>query len=180
MLSLDWAAVRNGTPPRFSHQVQVACSDQFFECQAHYPPLTFIISYAKSMGHSVWTLKTYESGSEFMYGCTDAHDEQRSGRPSVSAKTIAKVEQEMLEDQHVTVRELWKWIPEPAQCGGIVIWQGYTKNAKAQAKVHRSQPWLHKKIAESPAFHQCNIQCQKRVSYVKKIGDLILQTRFVL
>ena len=49
-----------------------------------------------------------------MYGCTDVHDEQRSGRPSVLTETIAKVEQEqeMLEDRHVTVHELCERIPE--------------------------------------------------------------------
>ena len=47
-----------------------------------------------------------------MYGRTDVHDEQRSGWPSVLAETIAKVEQEMLEDRHVTVRKLCKWNPE--------------------------------------------------------------------
>ena len=36
-LSLDWAAVRYGAPPRFSRQVRVACSDLFFDCQGHYP-----------------------------------------------------------------------------------------------------------------------------------------------
>ena len=41
---------------------------------------------------------------EFMYGCTDVHDEQRSGRPSVSAKTIANVEKEMLEDRAIQNR----------------------------------------------------------------------------
>ena len=56
-----------------------------------------------------------------MYGHTDVHDEQRSGRPSVLAKTIAKAKQEMLEDRHVPVRELCEWIPEPAQHGGRVL-----------------------------------------------------------
>ena len=50
--------------------------------------------------------------SQFMYGCTDIHDKQRSGWPLVLAKTIAKVEQEMLEDRHVTVQELCERIPE--------------------------------------------------------------------
>ena len=46
--------------------------------------------------------------------CTDVHDEQRSGQPSVSAQSIAKVEQEQerLESQRVTVRQLCERIPE--------------------------------------------------------------------
>ena len=45
---------------------------------------------------------------EFMYRCIDIHDEQHSVQPSVSVETIAKVEQEMLKDRHLTVRELCK------------------------------------------------------------------------
>ena len=51
---------------------------------------------------------------EFMYGCTDIYNEQHSGRSSVLAETIAKVEQEqeMLEDWHMTVHEVCEQIPE--------------------------------------------------------------------
>lgn len=49
---------------------------------------------------------------EFKDGRTDVHDEQRSGRPSVSDETIAKVEAEMLKDRRVTVRELCEMIPD--------------------------------------------------------------------
>ena len=49
-----------------------------------------------------------------MYGPTDVHDEQCSGRPLVSDETNVEVEQEqeMLEDLHVRVRGVCKWIPE--------------------------------------------------------------------
>ena len=72
------------------------------------------------------------------------HDEQRSGWLSVSAETIAKVEQEMLKNRCVTVCELCEWIPQPVQHGRRVLWQGYTKSATVHAKVHRSQQWLLK------------------------------------
>ena len=51
---------------------------------------------------------------EFMYGDTDIHDEQCSGQSLVSAEIIAKVEleQEMLENRRVTVRELCESISE--------------------------------------------------------------------
>jgi hypothetical protein len=49
---------------------------------------------------------------EFKDGRTDVHDEQRSGRPSVSDETIAKVEDTMLKDRRVTVRELCEMIPD--------------------------------------------------------------------
>ena len=52
-----------------------------------------------------------------MYGHTDVHDEQHSDWPSVSTEIIAKMEQEMLENRHVTVRELCEWIPEVRGAG---------------------------------------------------------------
>ena len=51
------------------------------------------------MGHNVRTLQTCRSGSETV----DVYDEQLSVRPSVLAKTVAEVEQEMLEGRCVTV-----------------------------------------------------------------------------
>jgi hypothetical protein len=49
---------------------------------------------------------------EFKDGRTDVHDEQRSGRPLVSDETTAKVEETMLKDRRVTVRELCEMIPD--------------------------------------------------------------------
>ena len=59
---------------------------------------------------------------EFMYCHTDVHDEQRSGRPSVSTGTIAKVQQEMLEYRHVTVHKLCERIPEVSK-STCAAWQ---------------------------------------------------------
>ena len=36
MLSLDWAAVRDGVPSCVSCQVRAACTEPFFECQEHW------------------------------------------------------------------------------------------------------------------------------------------------
>jgi hypothetical protein len=49
---------------------------------------------------------------EFNDGRTDVHDEQRSGWPLVSDETIAKVEETILKDRRVTVRELCEMIPD--------------------------------------------------------------------
>ena len=70
---------------------------------------------------------------EFMYGRTDVHDEQHSGRPLVSAETIAKVEQEqeMLEHRHVKVHELCEWIPEVSKSTiGNVAGEFYDKGIR--------------------------------------------------
>jgi hypothetical protein len=55
---------------------------------------------------------------EFKDRRTDVHDEQRSGRLSVSEKTIAKVEETMLKDRRVTVRELCEMIPDVRKTRG--------------------------------------------------------------
>ena len=133
MLSLDWAAVRNGASPHFSHQVRVACSDPFFGCLGHYPPVEILCHLCKVSGPQCMDVKNVQKWvRKFMYGCTDVHDEQRSGRPSVSAKTIAKVEQEqeMLEDECVTVRELYEWIPEVKSTIGNVVGEFYDKGVR--------------------------------------------------
>jgi transposase len=49
---------------------------------------------------------------EFKDGRRDVHDEQCSGRPSVSVETIAKVKETMLKDRRVTVREVCEMIPD--------------------------------------------------------------------
>ena len=60
-------------------------------------PMPLIVSYAKTMGHSVWTSKSAKVGQRVHVRTYGIHDEQHSGRPLVSTKTIAKVEQEILE-----------------------------------------------------------------------------------
>ena len=98
MLSLDWAAVCDGAPPGFSHQVRAACSDPFFACQGHYP------HYIHHQLCKVYEPKCMDVKNvqkwviEFMYRCTDVNDEQRSSWPLDSTETFVKVEQEMLED----------------------------------------------------------------------------------
>ena len=64
----------------------------------------------KVYGPQGMDVKNCKSGSE--NSCTDVHDEQHSGLPSVLAETIAKVEQEMHDDQHMTVCKLCEWILE--------------------------------------------------------------------
>ncbi|GFU47615.1 HTH_48 domain-containing protein [Nephila pilipes] len=41
--------------------------------------------------------------SQFKDGCTNVHDEQRSGLPSISDETIKKGEEALLKDRRVTV-----------------------------------------------------------------------------
>ena len=86
-----------------------------------------------------------------MYGHTDIHDEQRSGQPSGSAKIIANVKQEMLENWHVTVRELCKRIPEPVHVAGEFYGKGMRKMPQCLQKcIDRNTDYI--KITESPAF----------------------------
>lgn len=49
---------------------------------------------------------------EFSEGRTEIHDENRSGRPSVSDEVVEKVETILLEDRRITINELALRIPE--------------------------------------------------------------------
>ena len=79
---------------------------------------------------------------EFMYGRTDVHDERRSGRPSVSAETIAQVEQEMLEDRRATVRELCERIPDVSKTTIDKILTEHLHYRKVRAR------WVPKMLSE--------------------------------
>ena len=69
------------------------------------PPLTFIVSYAKSMGHSVWTSKACESGSESL--CMDV---QMSMTDSI------------LVGLRFQPKQLQKW-SKNKKCFKISVWQ---------------------------------------------------------
>lgn len=65
---------------------------------------------------------------KFKDGHTGVHDEKRSGWPSVSDETIAKVEETMLKGRRVTVRELCEMIPDVNKTYKILIDHlGYSK-----------------------------------------------------
>ncbi|CAK9798990.1 Protein GVQW3 [Anthophora plagiata] len=49
---------------------------------------------------------------EFAAGRSEVHDDERSGRPSISDETVAKVEQTMREDRRITVDDLCILVPE--------------------------------------------------------------------
>lgn len=78
--------------------------------------VTFISNYVKSTEKSVWAYTTYKNGRrEFKKGRKEVHGEQRSERPSVSDKAIAKIEEAMLKDRMVTVRELSETVPDVSE-----------------------------------------------------------------
>ena len=77
-------------------------------------PLTFIISYVKSMGHSVWMSKTCESGSES--SCTDV---QMSMTNSI------------LVSLRFRLKQLQKW-SKNKKCLKIGMWQ---------SRAVRTDPW---------------------------------------
>jgi len=49
---------------------------------------------------------------EFTAGRTEIHDEERSGRPSISDETVAKVEQIMRQDRRITLDDICILVPE--------------------------------------------------------------------
>lgn len=79
---------------------------------------------------------------EFKNGRTNVHDEERSGRPSVSDETIAKVEAAMLSDRRVTVRELSEMIPDVSKTSIDKILTEHLGYAKVCAR------WVPKMLTE--------------------------------
>ena len=49
---------------------------------------------------------------EFTAGRTEIHDEERSGRPSISDETAAKVQQIMRQDRRITLDDFCILVPE--------------------------------------------------------------------
>ncbi|XP_029657317.1 uncharacterized protein LOC115231436 [Octopus sinensis] len=49
---------------------------------------------------------------EFAAGCTEIHDEERSGRPLISDEPVAKVEQILYENRRITLDDLRILVPE--------------------------------------------------------------------
>ena len=64
------------------------------------------------MVKSVCPFNTSVNGVGSLQAVIDIHDEERSGRPSVSDETIEKVEGILLEDRRITICELALRVPE--------------------------------------------------------------------
>ena len=101
-----------------------------------------------------------------MYLSTDVHDKQSFSWPLVSAKTIAKVEQEqeMLQDLHVKVCELWQWIPKVSKSTiGNLVGAIYDKTI-------RKMPQRMQKCIDHNGDYIENVTfiANKRVFYMKK------------
>ena len=131
MFSFDWAAVRNGSP----QTSPARCEWSVFWVPRALPTLTFIISYAKSMGHSVWMSKTCKSGSESscMYVRTDIHDE------------------ECLVGLWFRPKQLQKW---SKKCLKIGVWQ-FMSCANGSLKSVR---WRESSVTR--AYEKCNSTCK--------------------
>ncbi|KOC58751.1 Histone-lysine N-methyltransferase SETMAR [Habropoda laboriosa] len=99
-------------------------------------------------------------GREFKDGRTDVHDEQRSGRPSISDETIAKVEETMLKDRRVTARELCEMVPYVSKTCIDTILTDHLGYAKVCARrVPRMLTEDHKRqrmLTKGVRFHQDN------------------------
>ncbi|CAK9816650.1 hypothetical protein ANTQUA_LOCUS9046 [Anthophora quadrimaculata] len=57
-------------------------------------------------------VKPIEIHREFAAGRIEVHDEERSGRPSISNGTVTKLEQTMREDRRITLDDLCILVPE--------------------------------------------------------------------
>ena len=181
MLSLHWAAVCDGAPVRFSCQVQVACSESIFWVPRALPSLTFIVSYAKSMGHSVWTSQMCETGSESK--CIHVQISIKNG---------------VLVGLRFWLKRLQKW---SKKCLKIGLWQfascvngslnlhnvagklydkGIKKNHSACKSASIAMVITLKNSWKSSLTITVTFIANKRVFYGKKFGDIILRTLLVI
>jgi hypothetical protein len=84
-LSLGLGVVRDGAPTRFSRQVRITLCDSFFFCAKNTAPVDIHSQLCEVYGEKCMSVQHVGKWCrEFKDGRTDVHDEQRSGRPSVS------------------------------------------------------------------------------------------------
>jgi len=79
---------------------------------------------------------------EFTAGCTEIHDEERSGKPSISDETVAKVEQIMRQDRRITLDDLCILIPEASRS---TIGRTFTEKLEYQKVCAR---WVPRMLTE--------------------------------
>jgi len=76
-------------------------------------PIEIHRQYTKVYGESCMDVKNVRKWCrEFTAGHMEIHDEERSGRPSISDKTVAKVEKIMRQDRRITLDDLCILVPE--------------------------------------------------------------------
>ena len=123
------------------------------------PPLTFIVSYAKSMGHSVWTSKTCESGSES--SCMDVQTSMTNSI-LVGLRFWPKQLQKWSKNKKCLNNGMWQFV----SCANVSLKSVWVRLAmwwdssmtRVYEKFHSAcnrapiARWLCQKIAESPAF----------------------------
>ena len=168
ILSLDWAPFAMELPHASPARCELHAVIHFLSAKGT-TPVDIHRQLCEVYGPQCMDIKNMQKWvREFMYRCIDIHDEQRCGQPLVSAETIAKVEQEMLEDRRVIV---WWWVDQwqgakqgralPAQCGRRVLWQGYMKKCHSACKiVSIATVIMSKNSWKVQPFDQCKIHCQ--------------------
>ncbi|XP_071037147.1 protein GVQW3-like [Parasteatoda tepidariorum] len=104
-------AVKDGASICFSRQARITLCDLFFSAK-NVPPVVIHSQLCEAYGEECMSVQHVRKWCrEFKNGLTDAHDEQRSGRPSFSDEAIAKLEEAILKDRRVKVRDLSEMIP---------------------------------------------------------------------
>ena len=110
MLSFGLADFCNGAPDENYREVRTVIRP--FNAKG-ITPIEIHHQLNEVYGESCMDIKNIQKWClEFAFRCTEIHDEKRSGRQSTFNKTVAEVEETMLEDQRVSLDELCVSIPE--------------------------------------------------------------------
>ncbi|GFT08469.1 HTH_48 domain-containing protein [Nephila pilipes] len=112
----------DGAATSFSRQIRITLCDSFFVCKKHCAgrhSFSTVCSLKKKCMNIQHVRKWYR---EYKDGHTDVHDEQRSRKPSISDEMIVKVQEALLNDRGVMVRDNCKMISDIRKSCIYKIW----------------------------------------------------------
>ena len=152
MLNLDWAAVRDAAPPRCSHQVRVAFSDPFCECQGHCSHW-HLSSVMRCLWATLYGRQKRAKSSQRVHVSTY----RRPWRTTFwSAFSFGQKKLQTWSKKCLRIG-VWQFASCANGSLNLATWREssmtrYTKNATAHAKIHWLKRWLRRKIAECSPF----------------------------
>ena len=107
-----WQPLRMELPLRVTAKCEVRAVIRFLNAKGT-EPIEIHRQLTEVYGESCMDVKNVRKWCrEFAAGRTEIHDEQRSGRPSISDESVVNVEQLMREDRRITMDDLCTLVPE--------------------------------------------------------------------
>jgi len=104
---------------------------------------------------------------EFTAGRTEIHDEERRGRPSISDKTVAKVEQITCQDWRITLDDLCILVPEVSRS---TIGRTFTEKLEYRKVCAR---WVPRTLTEDHQRQRTDSSCEFLQHYAGENGNFL-------